>query len=241
SSGSLGNQSGPESSSSGIMARADAKALQALEAMTSHHDFDSTALGWDFGVEWLAHPVSNVPPNLSDEGMNLIRQLKGVLSASRAIRSLIEEWLVKASLSPASRGMPYLFSYEFHCLISQLMIGFEEMVSMTMMHGNPRTGGGCPGFSIATSASTAANPWDAGLAKRGSFGQYIRGTLIPRLASDLYTLPSEVLMDRATKAMELVITSLDSKVNLLCYELQDLKEGGDPNTVAATEVRAYEA
>ncbi|RWW85526.1 hypothetical protein BHE74_00005780 [Ensete ventricosum] len=33
--------------------------------------------------------------------------------------------------------------------------------------------------------------------------RYIRGTLIPRLASDLYTLPSEVLMDEAAKAMVL--------------------------------------
>ncbi|RRT37381.1 hypothetical protein B296_00049937 [Ensete ventricosum] len=39
---SLGNQSVPESSSSGMMTGADAKALQALEAMKFHHDFDST-------------------------------------------------------------------------------------------------------------------------------------------------------------------------------------------------------
>ncbi|RZS08471.1 hypothetical protein BHM03_00039455 [Ensete ventricosum] len=65
---------------------------------------------------------------------------------------------------------------------------------------------------------------------------YIRGMLIPRLATDLYTLPSEVLMDGAAKAMVLmvlfdrvhdvgrVITSLDGKVTLLRQELQDLKE-----------------
>ncbi|RWV92940.1 hypothetical protein GW17_00044640, partial [Ensete ventricosum] len=35
-------KSGPQSLSSGIMAGADAKALQALEAMKLHHDFDST-------------------------------------------------------------------------------------------------------------------------------------------------------------------------------------------------------
>ncbi|RWW03263.1 hypothetical protein BHE74_00031063 [Ensete ventricosum] len=39
---SLGNQLVPESLSSGVMTRADAKALQALEAMKSHHNFDST-------------------------------------------------------------------------------------------------------------------------------------------------------------------------------------------------------
>ncbi|RWW84731.1 hypothetical protein BHE74_00006650, partial [Ensete ventricosum] len=82
--------------------------------------------------------------------------------------------------------------------------------------------------------------------------RYIRGTLISRLASDLYTLSSEVLMDGATKAMVLsqhyhttlfdrvhnagrVITSLDIKVDLLRKEVQRLKEDGDPNALAASE------
>ncbi|RRT76473.1 hypothetical protein B296_00006356 [Ensete ventricosum] len=176
---SLGNQSGPESSSSSVMTEADAKALQALEALKSHHDFDSTVCleslgsvrkrfsipseyvlqasrsgqrpyhpcpggqgdyyltarsgfrvggspsnnkgwkarflfvsrhrGWDFGIEWSAHPISNVPPKLSDEETNVVEQLKGILSASRTIRNLTEEWLVEAGLSPSSRGMPYSF------------------------------------------------------------------------------------------------------------------------------------
>ncbi|RRT42979.1 hypothetical protein B296_00021957 [Ensete ventricosum] len=38
-----------------------------------------------------------------------------------------------------------------------------------------------------------------------------------------------------------VITSLDGKVTLLRQELQDLKEGGNPDAVAAVEVRATEA
>ncbi|RZS27736.1 hypothetical protein BHM03_00061284 [Ensete ventricosum] len=41
SSDSLGNQLGLESSSSGVMTGADAKVLQALEAMKLHHDFNS--------------------------------------------------------------------------------------------------------------------------------------------------------------------------------------------------------
>ncbi|RWW33922.1 hypothetical protein GW17_00001357 [Ensete ventricosum] len=69
---------------------------------------------------------------------------------------------------------------------------------------------------------------------------------------DLYTLSSEVLMDGASKAMVLttlfdrvhdagrVITSLDGKVNLLRQELQDLKEGGNPDVVVVAEVRATE-
>ncbi|RWW43122.1 hypothetical protein BHE74_00051248 [Ensete ventricosum] len=60
-------------------------------------------------------------------------------------------------------------------------------------------------------------------------------------------------MDGVAKAMVLaalfdrvhdvsrVITSLDSKLNLLHQEVKDLKEGGDPDAVTATEVRASEA
>ncbi|RZS16419.1 hypothetical protein BHM03_00048406 [Ensete ventricosum] len=61
---------------------------------------------WGFEVEWSDHPVSNVPPNLSDEESILVWRLKGIISTSRAIRNLTEEWLVEAGLSLASRGMP---------------------------------------------------------------------------------------------------------------------------------------
>ncbi|RWW80057.1 hypothetical protein BHE74_00011631 [Ensete ventricosum] len=57
--------------------------------------------GWGFGVNWSAHSVSNVPPNLSDEESILVGQLKDILSTSQAIRNLTEEWLVEAGLSPA--------------------------------------------------------------------------------------------------------------------------------------------
>ncbi|RWW85524.1 hypothetical protein BHE74_00005779, partial [Ensete ventricosum] len=101
-----------------------AKIDKLAKVMKSCHNFDSTVSleflavvqkrfsipnerrGWDFRVEWSAHLVSNVPPNLSDEESNLVKRLKGILFPSRAIRSLTEEWLVEASLSPASRGMP---------------------------------------------------------------------------------------------------------------------------------------
>ncbi|RWW40137.1 hypothetical protein BHE74_00054469 [Ensete ventricosum] len=48
------------------------------------------------------------------------------------------------------------------------------------------------------------------------------------------------LFDRVLDA-DRVITSLDGKVTLLRQELQDLKEGGNPDAVAAAEVRAAEA
>ncbi|RZS25636.1 hypothetical protein BHM03_00058861, partial [Ensete ventricosum] len=48
------------------------------------------------------------------------------------------------------------------------------------------------------------------------------------------------LFDRVHDAGR-VITSLDGKMTLLCQELQDLKEGGNPDAVAVAEVRAAEA
>ncbi|RRT45723.1 hypothetical protein B296_00015461, partial [Ensete ventricosum] len=132
--------------------------------------FVSRRRGGDFDVEWLAHPISNVPPNLSDEETNLIGQLKDILSASQAIRSLTEEWLVEAGLSPASRGMPYFSTYEFRCLISLLMIGFAEMVSMSMMCDNPRTGGGHPG-AVPSIPASAPPPPLASRIKSGSVSE----------------------------------------------------------------------
>ncbi|RZS28349.1 hypothetical protein BHM03_00061932 [Ensete ventricosum] len=68
----------------------------------THFLFVSRCRDWGFGVECSAHPISNIPRNLSDEESILVGQLKGILSASRAIRNLTEEWLVKAGLSPTS-------------------------------------------------------------------------------------------------------------------------------------------
>ncbi|RRT43074.1 hypothetical protein B296_00035151 [Ensete ventricosum] len=57
--------------------------------------------------------------------------------------------------------------------------------------------------------------------------EFERGLLHPQLARELYTLPSEVLLARAAKEMVL-------------QELDALKSGGDPETVAKAEERASE-
>ncbi|RZS23152.1 hypothetical protein BHM03_00056020 [Ensete ventricosum] len=302
---------------------------------------------WHFGIEWSTHSISNVPSNLSDEETNMVERLKGILSASRAIRNLTEEWLVEAGLSLASRGMPYPF-VKLRYLISQLMVGSAEMHhrlhrSHPPSPGQPPTcrrfpsrrpgarqkplgnvgGKGLADTSVKPPASrqrpksvrelcsarvgvddhdyhaiqmcnlpkqASDAPLDPNLrplthgtsvCQSGeASATYIQGVLLPRLALDLYTLTSEVLMDRAAKAMVLVstfsgfsctfpffftdrplgfqnqhyqaalfdrghdagrvITSLDGKTTLLRQELQDLKEGGNPDAVAAAEVRAVE-
>ncbi|RZR88772.1 hypothetical protein BHM03_00016403 [Ensete ventricosum] len=87
---------------------------------------------------------------------------------------------------------------------------------------------------------------------------YVHATQIPRLAGDMYTLLSEVLMIRAAKALVLnqhcymalmdqvhdaghVITSMDNKSEMLREEIQKLKDGGNPDAVALAEQRAAEA
>ncbi|RWW24583.1 hypothetical protein GW17_00011125, partial [Ensete ventricosum] len=54
--------------------------------------------------------------------------------------------------------------------------------------------------------------------------KYVGGTQVPRLAVDLYTLPSEVLMDQAVKTLVLVSPRL--------------KEGDDPDAIDAIELWA---
>ncbi|RRT61234.1 hypothetical protein B296_00030377 [Ensete ventricosum] len=58
---------------------------------------------WGFRLDWSVHPISNVPPYLSEES-TLVSRLTRILSISRAIRDMTELWLVEAGLSPAPRG-----------------------------------------------------------------------------------------------------------------------------------------
>ncbi|RWV77083.1 hypothetical protein GW17_00062145 [Ensete ventricosum] len=59
--------------------------------------------GREFGLEWSCYPINNAPPYLTDEDSILVGRLNDILSSSRMIRNLTEQWLVKAGLSPAPR------------------------------------------------------------------------------------------------------------------------------------------
>ncbi|RWW06760.1 hypothetical protein GW17_00029879 [Ensete ventricosum] len=59
---------------------------------------------WGFRLDWLAHPIGNVLPYLSEEESILVGRLKEILSSSCAIKEMTELWLVEVGLSPASRG-----------------------------------------------------------------------------------------------------------------------------------------
>ncbi|RZR95822.1 hypothetical protein BHM03_00024712 [Ensete ventricosum] len=64
--------------------------------------FISTS-NWEFRVDWSIHLISNIPPFLPEESI-MVNRPKGILPLSRAIRDMIELWLVEAGLSLASQG-----------------------------------------------------------------------------------------------------------------------------------------
>ncbi|RWW44028.1 hypothetical protein BHE74_00050253 [Ensete ventricosum] len=51
------------------------------------------------------------PPYLSDEEFKLVRKLRGILPNSRAIKDMIEVWLIEVGLSPTPRGMARVGGY----------------------------------------------------------------------------------------------------------------------------------
>ncbi|RZR90520.1 hypothetical protein BHM03_00018412 [Ensete ventricosum] len=82
--------------------------------------------------------------------------------------------------------------------------------------------------------------------------EFERGLLHPQLAQELYTLPSEVLLARATKEMVLMalfdrvhdagrlITFMDYHISNLQQELDALKSGGGLEAIAKAKERAFE-
>ena len=68
--------------------------------------FVSRSEDWGFGVRWAARTIDNATPALDDVECRELRRLKEILPSSKAIRSMSEEWLVEAGLSPVPRGMP---------------------------------------------------------------------------------------------------------------------------------------
>ncbi|RRT76979.1 hypothetical protein B296_00029360 [Ensete ventricosum] len=96
--------------------------------------------------------------------------------------------------------------------------------------------------------------WADGLA----LGEYARGVVFSVLATDLYTSPSEVLIDRALKSMVLtqhycmaladrvhdvgwIISTMDNKIEGLKKEIVDLRAGLGPKAIVAAKQRAAEA
>ncbi|RWW24911.1 hypothetical protein GW17_00010774 [Ensete ventricosum] len=120
------------SSSSGRVAPADSRVIEALAMMKSCSDSDSTLMArrlvevrerfhippeyelhsrWGFRPEWTARSVNHTTPVVLSDESELVGILRGILSSSRAIKDMTEGWLVEAGLSPTPRGMSHLYVY----------------------------------------------------------------------------------------------------------------------------------
>ncbi|RRT54849.1 hypothetical protein B296_00047862, partial [Ensete ventricosum] len=74
----------------------------------SRYFFASTFRGWGFGLKWTSRDIDNSSPLLTKDEVEQAVRMRGILSSSKAIKSISEDWLVEAGLSPALRGMAYL-------------------------------------------------------------------------------------------------------------------------------------
>ncbi|RWW42602.1 hypothetical protein BHE74_00051838 [Ensete ventricosum] len=61
---------------------------------------------WGFRADWSIHPISNVPPLLSEEESIVVNRLRGIIPLSWVIRDMTERWLVEAGLILAFSGYP---------------------------------------------------------------------------------------------------------------------------------------
>ncbi|RRT61127.1 hypothetical protein B296_00034024 [Ensete ventricosum] len=74
----------------------------------SHLFFISCHRGWSFPTKWTSRMVNNSVPALSANKTELVEILRGILSAS-GVKDMNEAWLAEMGLSPAPRGMFFLF------------------------------------------------------------------------------------------------------------------------------------
>ena len=74
----------------------------------------SRAQDWGFGVRWSARAIDNTTPCLGEAERQALVRLKEILPRSQAIRTMTEQWLVEAGLSPTPMGMfGYVLSGRF--------------------------------------------------------------------------------------------------------------------------------
>ncbi|RZS18990.1 hypothetical protein BHM03_00051330 [Ensete ventricosum] len=280
---SSGNQSVPESSSSGMMTRAEAKVLQALEVIKSLHDFDSTICleslrsvqkcfsipneyvlhalksgqrpyhpcpgGFDISIDALEaglrfplHPVigeclnwwrvspDQIAPNSWGYIITFLGECQGVPKASRKRRGgdSVGQKKKDRCRSPhkadrASKGKRPADTSVEHPAPRQRPKSMRELCS-ARADVDGRNYHAIRMCNLLEQASDAPLDPDLRPLTHGTLNQHYQATLF----------------DRVHDASRVII-SLDGKMSLLCQELQDLKEGGNPDAVAAVEVRAVEA
>ncbi|RZR71711.1 hypothetical protein BHM03_00006749 [Ensete ventricosum] len=254
---SSGDQSEPPSLSSGVMTRADVKALQALEVMKSSHDFDSTVEDIPLEEATRKAPESSGkrPTEASSSQRKKIKVFgrhkshrEGEKLSRHAAEGKRPAALVERTPAPRTR------SKSVKELCNTCLGADGQHFYVIRVSNQPKSAPDAP-FEVDLTPWTHGMPvWQDDEASV----KYVWVTQIPKLATDLYTLLFEVLMDRAAKTMVLnqhyyvalidrvhdagrVITSLDDKVNILGKDVQRLKESGDLDAVATVKKQASEA
>ncbi|RWW66973.1 hypothetical protein BHE74_00025619 [Ensete ventricosum] len=67
--------------------------------------FLSAFRGWGFNLKWSSRDVNNSSPPLTKVEVKQVVWLRGIISSSMAIKSMIEAWLEAMGRSPAIEGM----------------------------------------------------------------------------------------------------------------------------------------
>ncbi|RWW68492.1 hypothetical protein BHE74_00023982 [Ensete ventricosum] len=264
-----------------MMTGADAKALQALEAMKSHHDFDSTVCLESLGSvrkrfsipnEYVLHaPRSGQRPyNPYPGGFGI-----SINALEAGLRFPLHPVIgvTVASVDPARRVRVCLRrAGDSHRGGQGCAIGFSETtgggfcrpqeegpIQIPSQGRQSHQGKGSVDTSVEPPSprqkpKSVRELCSARVGVDGRGYHTIRMCNLPEQGSDAPLDPDlrplthgtsnqhyqTALFDRVHDAGR-VITSLDGKMTLLRQELQDLKEGGNPDAMVAAEVRAAEA
>ncbi|RWV76905.1 hypothetical protein GW17_00062357, partial [Ensete ventricosum] len=184
-----------------------------------------------------------------EEEFILVSRLKGIISSSCAFKEIIELWLVKGGLSPASeepetpvesdeggtssvhhrpRSIKDLFKTKVH----KDDAGYYTLQMSDLGHQDPDKEMKARWRGLKNSTKV----WNDSSAAE----EFERGLLHPQLAREIYMLPLEMaLFDRVHDAGRL-ITFMDYWISHLQQELDALKSRGGPEAVAKAEERASE-
>ncbi|RWV94626.1 hypothetical protein GW17_00042816, partial [Ensete ventricosum] len=233
-SGSSRNDFGSASSSSGAITRADAKALQALEAMKSFHDFDfvvtfeSLALIWkrySIPDEYILHaPKSGQHPYHPCPGAFSI-SIDALEARLRfPLHPIIGECLGWWRISPsqmAPNSWHYLITFLGECRGSGIVPTRDLFLSCFRLCKDQ-----CGYYLTSWAVDTMEEP----SASRRK----------PKSVRELCS--ASVGVDgRDYHAIRMCSLSEHNKVDLLHKQVQRLKEGGDSDVVAAIKAQALEA
>ncbi|RRT43839.1 hypothetical protein B296_00015416, partial [Ensete ventricosum] len=201
------------------------------------YSLDAPSMFWGFRLDWSAHPIGNASSYLFEEETVLVDRLKGILSSSRAIKEMIELWLVEVGLSPTSkdqmdlgklRGMPKVTSgkvpptrpaarevpQEGQSADEKTQVLFKTKVHKDdagyytlLMSDLGHQDPEKEMKAIWKGLKNSTKVWN----NSSTAEEFEMGLLHPQLARELYTLPSDVLIARAAK--EMVLMTLFDRVH----------------------------